>query len=257
MDDSIIVNVLDVGSANQRFSGGLNNIESKRVIGFEPDTRTLAENDESADVGNIIYPYALAGRNEMRKLNLTRKPECSSFYSPNRNYVDLFPEKERWDIVDHDYHECKTLDSLKLVLGDCDFLTIDTQGSEIEIIKGAEGDILNNLLGIECEVEFIEIYKDQPLFGDVCKYLNQQGFEFYEFVTEYRYNRIKLDRTGQLAFADALFLRTPEYIYRKYMQGIFCSDKIEKYKVIVEAYGKNDLAVILDQYIDKKVLINE
>lgn len=244
------IKILDVGSANQRFSSELNSIKNKLVIGFEPDSRTFIKNDGSVILDNKIFPYALAGKNEKRKLNLTRKPECSSFFTPNESYINLFPEKERWDIIDYEYHECKTLNSLEL--GDCDFLTIDTQGSELEIIKGAEGYVLNNLIGIECEVEFIEIYKGQPLFGDVCKYLKTQGFDFYEFVTEYRYNRLKLDRTGQLAFADALFLKTPEHMYKKYVQEIISLDKLKKYQIIVDAYGKSDLAVTLQKYLDNK-----
>src|SRR5690554_806564 len=95
------IRILDVGSGNQRFSGGLDDIQNKFIIGFEPDKRTF---DSARPLGDsnkengIVYPFALAGANGSRKLNLTRKPECSSFYMPNKEYLGLFPDKERWDV---------------------------------------------------------------------------------------------------------------------------------------------------------------
>lgn len=241
------IRILDVGSANQRFSGGLSNIQNKYIIGFEPDKRTL--NNVLQENGKVL-PVALSGTNDRRALYLTRKPECSSFYKPNRSYLDLFPNKGRWDIVGEEVFECHTLNSLKNEIGNPDFIKIDTQGSELEILEGGVGEVLDSLLGIECEVEFISIYNDQPLFGDVCKFLKTQGFEFYDFVTEYRYGRKNLDRSGQLAFADALFLRTPEYMFKKFKQGFYSMDKIEKYQIIVNSYGKYDLSEVLGEYIN-------
>jgi protein O-GlcNAc transferase len=34
---------------------------------------------------------------------------------------------------------------------------------------------------VQCEVEFVELYQDQPLFADVDKFLRSQGFCFLKF----------------------------------------------------------------------------
>ena len=241
------INLLDIGAANQRFSEPLNSIPDKYIIGFEPDARSLVSKNND-DV--LILPYALAGRDGMRKLYLTRKPECSSLMKPNRCYLDNYPDKERWDIVGVEEVHCKTLNSLSAEIGDIDFIAIDIQGAEYEVLECAEN-VLDGCLGIECEVEFVEIYENQPLFGDVSKLLQSLNFEFIDFIVEYRYNRNALNRTGQLAFADALFLRTPEFMYSNYMSGLFNKEKCLKYCQIVRAYGKHDLADILSKHLNK------
>jgi FkbM family methyltransferase len=238
------INLLDIGAANQRFSDPLKSIEHKKIIGFEPDARSQIHDNENVR----ILPYALAGSDGVRDFYLTKKPECSSLLRPNRNYLDRFPDKDRWDIVGIEELDCKTLNSLSDIIGDVDFIAIDIQGAEYEVLGSAET-VLSGCLGIECEVEFLPVYEGQPLFGDVCKLLKTLQFEFYDFVVEYRYNREQLNRTGQLAFADALFLRTPEFVYTNKINGTFGSSKCRKYCEIVNAYGKHDLANVLNAYL--------
>jgi len=82
------IRILDVGSGNQRFSGGLDDIQNKFIIGFEPDKRTF---DSARPLGDsnkengIVYPFALAGANGSRKLNLTRIESTT--------FIDNYPSK--------------------------------------------------------------------------------------------------------------------------------------------------------------------
>ena len=52
---------------------------------------------------------------------------------------------------------------------------MDIQGAELMAIKGAEND-LKKIKYIHLEVEFSEIYKNQPLFWEIKKYLNKNEF---------------------------------------------------------------------------------
>ncbi len=56
-----------------------------------------------------------------------------------------------------------------------DILWMDIQGGELGALKSA-GSLLKTIKVIETEVEFKRIYKDQPLFADIKKYLNSNGF---------------------------------------------------------------------------------
>ncbi len=76
-----------------------------------------------------------------------------------------------------------------------DLLWMDMQGSELNALKGA-GDFIKNIKVINTEVEFFFEYKDQPLFKDVKKYLNKNGFRLYTFST-----------MGKIA-GDAVFINT-------------------------------------------------
>jgi hypothetical protein len=58
--------------------------------------------------------------------------------------------------------------------------TIDTQGSELDILLGA-GRYLDKISIIKCEVEFVELYRGQPLFDDVVRELSKCGFRFVDF----------------------------------------------------------------------------
>jgi hypothetical protein len=62
----------------------------------------------------------------------------------------------------------------------CDFLSIDTQGSELEILQHAE-ETLRNCVGLKLEVGFVRNYKNRPLFGDIDNFLVARGFHFIRF----------------------------------------------------------------------------
>jgi hypothetical protein len=59
-----------------------------------------------------------------------------------------------------------------------DFIKLDTQGSELAILHGAQ-QILESTLIVETEIEFNPIYENQPLFGDIDSHLRAQGFELW------------------------------------------------------------------------------
>ena len=96
-----------------------------------------------------------------------------------------------------------------------DFLSLDTQGSELEIMKGAQKTINENVIAIITEASFTPMYKNQPLFGDIELYMRQEGFELASVnVSEANYisNRTPIGLSG-LGFpiqADVLFLRTAD-----------------------------------------------
>jgi Methyltransferase FkbM domain len=60
-------------------------------------------------------------------------------------------------------------------VGRIDVLKLDTQGSELGILKGARR-MLTGVRMLEIEVEFNEIYRGQPLFGDIDRFLRARGF---------------------------------------------------------------------------------
>ena len=58
-----------------------------------------------------------------------------------------------------------------------DVLVLDTQGSELEIIKGAEI-LLREVKYIMCEISVRELYKDSPLEFDIVNYLDSRNFKY-------------------------------------------------------------------------------
>ena len=115
-----------------------------------------------------------------------------------------------------------------------DFIKIDTQGTELKILKGGEKEIAN-CLGLEIEVQFAELYKNASLFDQINSYLKFKDFIFIDFVNLSRWERYEYNTFGQIAFGDGLWLRNPEYI-NKYQSNKFC-----KYMAICSLYGRYDL----------------
>ncbi len=81
-----------------------------------------------------------------------------------------------------------------------DVLKLDLQGYELYALQGAER-LLDGVHIIITEVEFIALYDDQPLFGDVDAYLRARGFALRNL-----YDLYTLE-TGQLTSGDAMYVR--------------------------------------------------
>src|SRR6185503_3749143 len=76
--------------------------------------------------------------------------------------------------------ETVRLDDIKPPLT-IDYLKADTQGYELEIMRNGTAALANTLV-IECEVEFVPLYRGQPLFGDVQCFLREQGFMLHKLI---------------------------------------------------------------------------
>ena len=87
-----------------------------------------------------------------------------------------------------------------------DFLELDTQGSELDILQGSEHLLTTSILGLQAEVEFFPLYKDQPLFSDVDNYLRPMGFRLFD-LSRYRLRRAYLKTRGQLLWGHAFYLK--------------------------------------------------
>lgn len=87
-----------------------------------------------------------------------------------------------------------------------DFMWLDLQGSELEVMKAAP-EIMRTVKAIMVEVEFVEAYKDQPQYLEVRHWLEAQGFEL--IATDFAdYNSAK--PTGKAAchwFGNILMVR--------------------------------------------------
>ncbi len=83
------------------------------------------------------------------------------------------------------------------------FLKVDTQGSELSVLQGAEA-TLARAAGVLVELSFVELYAGQALFGEIVDWLAARDHFLLALDPAYR------DRTtGQLMQVDALFGMLP------------------------------------------------
>ena len=231
--------LLDIGAAGEVEPRWRSFIQFLNYVGVEPDerSRSTLENNKNEFKSYQILPYALAAKEQTVNFNLCRKPQVSSLYEPNIEFLSRFLDVERFDVTEKMSINCVSLDSV--YVPDVDFLKLDIQGAEDDVLKGASS-CLSLALGLELEVEFVDLYKGQPLFGDVCKTLSQHDFEFIDFVNLCRWERNANSGYGQCIFGDALFLRSPESMILR----SFDRKKWSAYFTILIIYGRFDLIEI-------------
>jgi FkbM family methyltransferase len=232
--------LIDVGAA-----GGIEprwkQITSKLdYVGFEPDDRSNAEDLVRGQdyVSYTLLPFALWSENCLLEINLCRKPGVSSHFLPDINFTQRFPRSDRFDVVGEVEVRAVRLDSVDIK--QCDFIKLDIQGGELAVLQGAEK-LLPGVFGLEIEVEFLPIYKTQPLFGDICTFLAEHDLEFVDFTNLCCWNRRQRRIFGQCVFGDALFLKSPERIKQYFDESKIMLSDVRRYIAILALYRRADL----------------
>jgi len=166
-----------------------------RVIGFDPDEKECAR--LTAEEPDVTYvPLALGRKAGRATLYRTVEPACSSLYPPVDGLADGRPALK---VIRPDGEEIVTITTLDDWLSGSPFdevhvLKLDTQGSELGVLEGAERE-LANVRVLEIEVELNPIYEGQPLFGDVDRFLRTRGFVLWRLghLAHYALSNVPVD----------------------------------------------------------------
>ncbi|HEY1720542.1 MAG TPA: FkbM family methyltransferase [Magnetospirillaceae bacterium] len=195
--------------------------EVSAVLAFEPDAeeaKRLQAKGNGIWASVVIEPSALADRDGEARLYLASEPNNHSLRRPNRLFTDRYA-MEKFVEVGSEKLATTTLDRILFEkyaerpwLGE--ILKVDTQGTELDVLKGAERTLQSRTAAIICEVEFAPIYQDQPLFADVERWLRDRGFAFFGFSEQHGRSRKRLDKTSnggreRLLWSDAIFFKDP------------------------------------------------
>ena len=234
-------------------SGNLN------VILVEPDPQE-AELLRKHHQGDIL-PYALWSKEAELEININNSPGTSSVLESNMSFLCQFDDSQRYEVKNKITVSAKTIDDLhgNGKLTDVDFMKIDIQGAEIEVLKGGVNFLKNNLVGLESEVLFTPLYHDQPLFRDIEIFVRQElGLELWDIrktYWKYSQSRYKSPTKGRLIFGDALFLR-PISTLDTWLLGMDSEKAKTKLHMLITvtlAYGYLDYAdaILNVDYVDK------
>lgn len=204
-----------------------------------------------------VFPYCFGDSCKTDVLNSNYSPETSSLREMNPNYASYYRFTSGHDgILSGDYRimeqmvEVITLDHLLQVkepaIARPDFLSIDAQGTELEILQGSTETLTSNILALEIEVEFNQRYEGQMLFGDVCAFLTDLGFHFMRLVppAEMSPFRAPIGLRGhgfQVHSSGALFLRAIDR-----MPGRDGALSVSKSKLMFQKLAF--IAIVFDQF---------
>jgi len=198
-----------------------------RVVGFEPDEEGYkALMTDKPD--NFLYlNAALSNKKSLIEFYVNSDLQTSSVFPIDETYFKRFSAISNIKNVDTVKIQADTLDNqlAQADMKDIDFIKLDTQGSELQILEGAIDTVSGSVLGIEAEVEFLPLYKGQPLFCDVDRFLRGKGFELFDLnsISWHRQNKLLNDldlkydierSKSQLVYADALYFKSEAEIHR-------------------------------------------
>jgi len=251
----IEIGALQIDSKKEPFYELLEYFPSSRIYGFEIEKEVCDKMNLDSLKQITYYPYALGKTNEKRKLYITQHPMCSSLYRPNEDLNKLYNNLEVTKLIKESEIETISLDFFaeKYEVIDIDFIKIDVQGSELDIFQGATKS-LQNVLQIVCEVEFIPLYENQPLFGDVCNLLKKNDLIFNKFLglAGRSLKPIMLNNNPNLAsqhmWSDAIFIKDIQKLENT------SNEKLIKLSLLACVYNSYDLSYYILSYYDKKNL---
>jgi FkbM family methyltransferase len=162
-----------------------------RVYGFDPDPEECARLQDLYQGKPVrIFPVGLSGKTETRTLHQTHQPACSSLLPPIEDLTRNYPALGCARKISESKVNTVTLSAWALSenVRWADYLKVDTQGSELEILKGGEA-LIRSARALEIEVEFNPIYQGQPIYSDIDLYLRSLGFVLWKFTNLVHYSK--------------------------------------------------------------------
>ena len=247
------IGALQIENSKEPFYELLDHFPSSKIIGFEIEKDICDKMNAKSPKGVKYYPYALGKANEKRKFYVTQHPMCCSLYKPNEALISLYNNFQVAYLKYETEVETISLDSFidQQKIGEIDFIKIDVQGAELDIFKGGSK-ALNSVLQIISEVEFIEHYEDQPLFGDVCDFLNKHNLMFNKFLglagraLKPIIINNNANNASQHIWSDAVFTYHVQKIQN------LNDEKLLKLSLLACVYGSLDLSFYCLSHYDKR-----
>ncbi len=180
--EEFLIHILDIGAALNEVPPYKTIVDGGKgkIIGFEPDLAECEKLNQTYGPPHQFFPY-FVGDGKPATFYETTWNLTGSLFEPNAPLLEKFQNlPEVVTLVKTHPVETKTIDAIPEITT-VDLIKIDVQGAELMIFENATR-ILPQTLVIQTEVEFVEIYKNQPLFADVDRFLRSYGFQFHKFL---------------------------------------------------------------------------
>lgn len=177
--------VFDVGANAGDYGNLLRAIGYKGwIVSFEPVQATFSKLAARAAARPPwkVYQLALGATNGQAEINLGQSDDLTSFLTPTEPTENLPHNKA----IGKETVEVRRLDS---IFEDCMegieakrlYLKMDTQGFDLEVLRGADG-VIGKFVGAQTELSFVPLYEGMPGHLDALKEFETRGFSVVDFV---------------------------------------------------------------------------
>ena len=175
-------NIVHVGAhRGQEVKDYIENFLNPTVHLFEPQ-KSLCDylQAEFKEQKNIkIYNFGLGSINKSEKMFLSDNDGQSSSFLKPKQHLEVHPEVKF--STNESFFKIKVFDELDIK--NVDFLNIDTQGYELEVLKGFKNNLSDSVRYIILEINKKELYEGCPLVKDIDNFLS--AFNFIRTDTHY------------------------------------------------------------------------
>jgi FkbM family methyltransferase len=174
--------VIDVGAHYGEYGRRLRNFVDYRgrIASFEPTSEAYEklERRAASDPDWRIINCALGASSSEKEINITRYTAVSSLLAPSPFANKVLEEKI--DVVGREKVKIRTLDEMfdwcvESIPQPRIYLKLDTQGYDIEVLRGAAKTI-DRVLAMQSEVSAQPIYKNMPRMSEAIEYFDTLGF---------------------------------------------------------------------------------
>lgn len=253
---------VDVGASSILNNYLIKQYDYMKYIVFEPDKRVLKNYPKFKNLD--VYNFGLWSKNTIKDFNLYNNQIASSFYKINWNQLKSYSVSninQPYELKKTILSKLKPLDIISKYYQYIDFLKIDAEGAELEILKGGKN-VLNKVIGIQIEIQNIERYHKSPLSYDVIRFLNKKNYEIF-IINKEKWSRLNnfynIDTNLQCIWSDYVFFLNIKSVIKNIKkiknedQKIFYVKKIIFFMLL---YRLHDSAKYYLDEIFKEKLIN-
>jgi FkbM family methyltransferase len=196
--------VLDVGANEGSFALDLRGSGyTGRIVSFEPLARVFSKLESRSKLDDKWESLRLAVGSEAHPatLNIAGNWASSSLLPMNTRHSLAEP---RSAYIDTEQCEVVTLDEIAPRLidpSDRGYLKIDVQGSELDVLRGAER-TLDQVEVIQAELSLLPLYDGAPLLDSMVRYLDERRFGLLGLAPAFVHAT-----TGAILQVDGIFAR--------------------------------------------------
>lgn len=212
---------------------------------FEADDRHRSALKDHRDRNTTVHDH-IVGNGHIQNLHVAKRARSgmTSLLKPSENHLAFFNEFERFGEVSHvQAMQTTRLDDVE-GLPQLDYLKIDTQGAELQILNSGDR-VLETCVAIQLEVSFIPLYENQPTFGEIDVWMRSHGYLPHTFADLKEWSIFPTIREGDYRLAFNQLLEA-DIVYVRDLVACesLTDDQLKKVALIAHyCYSSVDLAV--------------
>lgn len=229
------------------------------IYGFDADLDACEIANQEMARRNINWteqhiPLVLSNSVGEKTLYVTNDPMCSSLYPPNEVFLARLSQMVEYSSLSFTVDvETTTLDTFcqEANITSVDFLQVDVQGAELQVLEGATMLLETSVLAVQVEVEYAPLYLNQPLFADVDRFLRAQGFTLFDLTASHRVRArsavMNTEHPGQILWGNGFYFR--DLLQDASPDRLPPPDRLFKLACIADVMNFSDYALELLEYL--------